>query len=37
MQRTIVSVLETVFEAVLTAGFLLLWLSVWPIWAVVRR
>jgi hypothetical protein len=37
MYRTIVSVLETAFEAVLTAGFLLLWLSVWPFWAVIRR
>jgi hypothetical protein len=37
MRRTIVSALEAAFEAVLTAGFLLLWLSVWPFWALSRR
>jgi len=32
MRNTLVSVVSTVSGAVLTACFLLLWLTIWPVW-----
>jgi hypothetical protein len=34
MRRTVVSGFAATFQGVLTAGFLLAWLSVWPIWTL---
>jgi len=36
MRRTVFLGLETVLEAALTAGFLLVWLAIWPLWRLVR-